>query len=303
VSSLPDYTPGALRTSAGPDELAQNYREFATLSPRAQALAEQAVAGSTGTRYDTVMALTRYLQTHYQYSLQLGHVPPDTDPVDWFLFDAKIGYCEQFATAETLMLRSLGIPARLATGYSTGTYDPVLDQAVVHESDAHAWVEVYFAGHGWVPVDPSPGFSALAATRFPDRFAASGLAHVIPHLALGAPGAAIAGLGLAGLLPGLAAVLLALAVAATWLYRRRRPRRGKPPPEQVELLRLYERLQQRVGRRRAPPETPREYASRTPAALAAVATEVTRAVEQGAYRNAWPSADELVRLRDILSRR
>src|SRR5204862_7560665 len=88
--------------------------------------------------------------------LQLGHVPPGEDPVDWFLFDAGIGYCEQFATAETLMLRALGIPARLVTGYATGDYDPVLNQAVVRERDAHAWVEAYFPGHGWVPFDPTP---------------------------------------------------------------------------------------------------------------------------------------------------
>lgn len=301
VSSLPDYTPSSLKAATGPDDTSSNYREFSSLSARAQALARQAAAGSQGDRYDTVMALTRFLQANYAYSLDLGHVPAGTDPVDWFLFDAKTGYCEQFATAETLMLRSLGIPARLATGYSTGTYDPVLDQAVVRERDAHAWVEVYFAGHGWVPVDPSPGFSALAATRFPDRFAASGLAHVIPHLTIGAPGAAIAGLGLAGLLPGLAAGLVALVVAAIWHYRRRGPSR-RAPPEQVELLRLYERLQRRVGRRRAPPETPREYESRTPVTLAAVAAEVTRAVERGAYRGAWPNPDEVAKLRDKLSR-
>ena len=80
-------------------------------------------------------------------------MPAGRDPVDWFLFDAKIGYCEQFATAETLMLRSLGIPARLATGYSTGDYNPVLDQSIVREHDAHAWVEVW-TGRWWA-YDPT----------------------------------------------------------------------------------------------------------------------------------------------------
>lgn len=303
VSSLPDYTPAALRESAGADDVGANYLETTGLSTRARGLAKQAVGDATSSRYDTVMALTRYLQANYQYSLQLGHVPAGTDPVDWFLFDARIGYCEQFATAETLMLRSLGIPARLATGYSTGTYDPVLDQAVVREHDAHAWVEVYFPGHGWVPVDPSPGFSALAATRFPDRFATSGLAHLIPHLTLGAPGAALAGLGLVGIVPGIAALLVALVIAGAWLLRRRRPGSARPPPEQVELLRLYEHLQRRVGRRRAPPETPREYEKRAPALLSSLALEVTRAVERGAYGGTWPGQDELARLRDKLSRR
>lgn len=304
VSSLPDYTPASLRAVLGPDNLEPGYREFASLSARAAALAREAAGDPAGTRYDRVMALTRYLQANYQYSLELGHVPPGTDPVDWFLFDARVGYCEQFATAETLMLRSLGIPARLATGYSTGDYDPVLNQSVVREHDAHAWVEVYFPGHGWVPVDPSPGFPTLAATRFPDRFAASGLAHLIPHLALGAPAAALTGIGLLGALPGLVALLaVAILLARRLLRGRRLPVRRRAPPEEVELLRLYESLQRRVGRRRGPAETPREYAGSAPPGLADVVAGVTRAVERGAYRGAWPERHELQSLRAKLGRR
>ncbi|HUY73597.1 MAG TPA: transglutaminase-like domain-containing protein [Candidatus Dormibacteraeota bacterium] len=74
----------------------------------------------------------------YRYTLALPPAPAGTDPVDWFLFDVKTGYCKPFATAQTLMLRSLGIPARLATGCSTGEYDPVRGQSVDREHNAHA---------------------------------------------------------------------------------------------------------------------------------------------------------------------
>ncbi|HEX6547860.1 MAG TPA: transglutaminaseTgpA domain-containing protein [Candidatus Dormibacteraeota bacterium] len=299
VSSLPDYTPASLERSEGLDDLTAIDHDATALSSAARGLARQAVAGAGASRYEQVMALTSYLQSNYRYTLQLGHVPAGRDPVDWFLFDAREGYCEQFATAETLMLRSLGIPARLATGYATGTYDPVLNQAVVHESDAHAWVEVYFPGHGWVPVDPSPGYSPLAATRFPDRLAASEIAHLIPHLTLGSFGI-VTSLGALAILPA-AGLLAALALlAAAWAVRGRRPWRRAG---EADLFRLYRLAQRRAGTRRGPPETPREYAARVPDSLRPLVAEVTDAVERGAYAGRWPSRDEVSRLRAKLRER
>ena len=293
-----------------------DYTDSGALSQQARDLARQAVQGHTATQFDTVMALTSYLQANFQYSQQLGHVPPGRDPVDWFLFDVKIGYCEQFATAETLMLRSLGIPARLATGYSTGDYDPVLDQSVVREHDAHAWVEVWFADYGWVPVDPSPGFSPLAATQFPNHWAAGGLARLLPHLELGAPLAAIGSLGLLAVIPPAVAIALLVVIAWAWLRTRRWSRDVKVPPGQSELLRLYERVQRRLGRRRAPPETPLEYlevflpppllppppggrSGRGEVALDSLLKEITDAVNEGAYAGRWP---ELTRVRELADR-
>jgi transglutaminase-like putative cysteine protease len=277
-----------------------DYLESGALSLQARSLARQAVEGHTETLFDTVMALTNYLQSNFQYSQQLGHVPPGRDPVDWFLFDVKIGYCEQFATAETLMLRSLGIPARLATGYSTGDYDPVLDQSVVRERDAHAWVEVWFPDHGWVPVDPSPGFSPLAATQFPSHWAAGGIARLIPHLELGAPLAAIGSLGLLAVIPPAVAIALAVVIVFAWLRTRRWSRRAKVPATQSELLRLYERVQRKLGRRRAPPETPLEYMNdSSPGGMDSLLEEITSAVNEGAYAGRWP---ELTRVRELADR-
>jgi transglutaminase-like putative cysteine protease len=284
------------------------YVDTGSLSLGAQRLTQQIAEAAIGTsdtftQYDMVMALTTYLQKHYRYTLEIGHVPPGRDPVDWFLFDVKLGYCEQFATAEVLMLRSLGIPARLVTGYATGSYDPILNQAVVRERDAHAWVEVWFPGHGWVPFDPTPGVSGLAATRFPNHWAGGGLARLIPHLSVGAPAAALGSLGILALIGPAIAIAVAAVVLLFWLRSRRRRRAGatgSPPlPGESELLRLYERLQARLGRRRAPPETPLEY-WRDAGAPEPVLEEVTHAVNEGAYAGRWPEPAKVQELSDRL---
>jgi transglutaminase-like putative cysteine protease len=303
VSYLPNLTAQELEKAPFAGPMGGEYLDYSVLSQQARSLARQAVEGHTETQFDTVMALTNYLQANFQYSQQLGHVPPGRDPVDWFLFDVKIGYCEQFATAETLMLRSLGIPARLATGYSTGDYDPVLDQSIVRERDAHAWVEVWFPDHGWVPVDPSPGFSPLAATQFPSHWAAGGLARLLPHLEIGAPLAAIGSLGLLAVIPPAVAIALMVVIAWAWLRTRRSPRRaraGRTSKQESELLRLYERVQRRLGRRRAPPETPLEYMNvSSPGEMDSLLEELTSAVNEGAYAGRWP---ELTRVRELADR-
>jgi transglutaminase-like putative cysteine protease len=303
VSYLPNLTPGELRgdeLGSPPDGTGQ-YLDAGSLSQRGRALAQQVGAAETN-EYDMVMAVTAYLQRGFHYTLQLPPVPQGRDPVDWFLFDVKTGYCEQFATAETLMLRSLGIPARLATGYSTGEYDPVLNQAVVRERDAHAWVEVWFDNHGWVPVDPTPGVPPLAATQFPHHWAAGGIARLIPHLEVSAPLGLLGSLGALGAVPGAMALLAACVIAILLLARRLRSRSAPISPGESELLRLYERVQRRLERRRAPPETPLEYRGAIRAgALGDVLGELTDAVNEGAYGGRWPQPRQVREISDRLS--
>lgn len=305
VSYLPNLTPGVLRAAPEmsqedfdgyPDNMA-GYIDTGDLSARARRLAFDIAQGQP-TEYDEVMAITTYLQHNYRYNLDLPPVPAAREPVDWFLFDVKTGYCEQFATAATLMLRSLGIPARLATGYATGQYDPVLNQSIVREHDAHAWVEVWFPGHGWVPVDPTPGVDPLAATRFPDHWAGGGIARLIPHLTLGAPIAALGSLGVLGVVPAGIAVALVVVLGYAWLRRWSRRRRRKAQPGESELIRLYERVQRRLGRRRAPPETPLEYQQ---AMRSALLEEVTEAVNEGVYAGRWPDPKRVREMRERIS--
>jgi transglutaminase-like putative cysteine protease len=305
VSFLPNLSVEELRrdqnTGTPPDGNGE-YIDSSALSERARQLAADAVKDAGGDEIDIVMALANYLQKNYRYSLELGHVPPGLDPVDWFLFDAKIGYCEQFATAATLMLRSLGIPARLATGYSTGSYDPVLNQSIVREHDAHAWVEVWFAGHGWVPLDPSPGFAALPATKFPNHWAAGGIARLLPHLSIGAPLAVLGSLGVFAAIPPAVAIALVVVLLWAWIRTRRRAVRIRGAPGESELLRLYDRVQRRLERRRAPPETPLEYRHAThPGSIEPLLEELTDAVNQGAYAGRWPAPKRVKELADRLS--
>jgi len=105
--------------------------------------------------YRIALAVEAYLRSGYKYSL----TPPSTgylSPYAEFLFKTKTGYCQHFAGAMALLLRFNGIPSRVALGFTTG--EKIDDGIyVVTRNDAHAWVEAYFPGAGWVPFDPTPG--------------------------------------------------------------------------------------------------------------------------------------------------
>lgn len=111
----------------------------------------------------TVDAVKAYLADHYTYTLSPGTVPAGKDFTEYFLFDNPKGYCVHFATAATVMLRAAGIPARYAEGYlvTADDFKNATDGwASIPDSRAHAWVEVYYPGLGWQPVEMTPGFNA-----------------------------------------------------------------------------------------------------------------------------------------------
>ena len=111
-------------------------------------------AGAT-TPYDKAAAIEAYLRsTRFTYSLD-AKTPEGADPIDYFLFTSKRGYCEFFATAMGDMLRSLGIPSRLVNGFGPGNYEASIQSNVVRGEDAHTWPEVYFPKYGWVPFEPT----------------------------------------------------------------------------------------------------------------------------------------------------
>jgi hypothetical protein len=80
---------------------------------------------------------------------------PGQEPLDWFLFDLRVGFCNYYASSEVILLRSLGIPARLAVGFTEGDYQRGTNTTLVYERNAHAWPEVYFPGMGWVEFEPT----------------------------------------------------------------------------------------------------------------------------------------------------
>jgi hypothetical protein len=122
------------------------------------------------TPYDAAEAIEEYLRTEYPYSDDIPAPPSNVDAVDHFLFDSKTGYCDYFASAMTVLMRTQGVPARLARGYTSGYYDEDLSAYVVPARVAHSWVEVYFPNYGWQRFEPT----AAAYTVRPRRAEAPG---------------------------------------------------------------------------------------------------------------------------------
>ncbi|HEX2618583.1 MAG TPA: transglutaminaseTgpA domain-containing protein, partial [Phototrophicaceae bacterium] len=126
------------------------------LSDRTFALAQQIVSESGATNpYDKAKAIEAWLRANITYNESIPQPPAGADPVDWVLFDLKEGYCNYYATAMIVMLRSQGIPARMGAGFAEGTWDATQNAFVVRERDAHTWVEAYFPGYGWIEFEPT----------------------------------------------------------------------------------------------------------------------------------------------------
>jgi transglutaminase-like putative cysteine protease len=120
-------------------------------------------AGATNA-YDKALAVQNFLRT-LPYNQQIQAPPADQDAVDYFLFDLRQGYCDYYASAMVVMLRSQGVPARWVQGYAGGTLDTDRDAYLVRENIAHSWPEVYFPGFGWQRFEPTPA----SYTSVPDR--------------------------------------------------------------------------------------------------------------------------------------
>jgi protein-glutamine gamma-glutamyltransferase len=120
----------------------------------------QDVTRSARTNYDKALAIQNYLKTELHYTLNLKTA--GADPLAEFLFETKEGHCEYFATAMVMMLRSIGIPARLINGFQMGEYNSLNDLYTVRESDAHSWVEVFFLHH-----ESAEGLTLNAAGQMP----------------------------------------------------------------------------------------------------------------------------------------
>jgi protein-glutamine gamma-glutamyltransferase len=155
-SILPTPPPDALREAGADysDSLRESYLQLPTLDRRIPELAKQITARADNP-YDKARAVEGYLRSHYGYTLDLTGTPQN-DPLAYFLFQKRAGHCEYFAAAMTVMLRSVGIPARYINGFLTGEYNDVGGDFVVRASDAHSWVEVYFPTYGWLTFDPTP---------------------------------------------------------------------------------------------------------------------------------------------------
>ncbi|GAB4480669.1 MAG: hypothetical protein Kow00124_27600 [Anaerolineae bacterium] len=268
------------------------------LPARVTELAEEITAGAQ-TPYDRAAALQNYLRT-YPYTLDLPAPPADRDVVDYFLFDLKQGYCDYYASAMVVMARAVGLPARLAIGFASGEYDPALDAYHVRVADSHSWVEVYFAGYGWVPFEPTAG-RPLIEHGLPGLAVVGGAE--IPRAAPAPPGPGglpIGGIPHGWLLIALPAALLALIAGGLALggWRSRRIR-GKTPQE--VLTAIYRELLHAAARLGVPVSsttTPYELRAALAAELARRARDARRRPDRWVARagNTVAAVEELTRL-------
>jgi transglutaminase-like putative cysteine protease len=137
-----------------PASVTKGYLGLPPLDPRVPRLAAQ-ITNSAGNDFDRAAALENYLKTRFGYTLELPQTTPK-DPIANFLFERKQGHCEYFASSMAVMLRTLGIPSRVVTGFRSDEFNDLTGNYVVRAKDAHAWVEAYFPGYGWQTFDPTP---------------------------------------------------------------------------------------------------------------------------------------------------
>ena len=201
----------------------------AGMDPRISALAAR-LTQSAPSPYAAAMSIEAYFRSGlFTYDTSVGPAPGGQDPISYFLFQSKRGYCVHFASAMALLARAAGLPARVVGGYVSGSLINGVWQ--VSGSDAHTWPEVFFAGTGWVPFEPTPGFAG--ASTAPARPGAPSAISVpaTPARAEGAPTAAPRGARqgvqpdggtgrLATLLALLGGLILAICFASILLMRR-----------------------------------------------------------------------------------
>jgi transglutaminase-like putative cysteine protease len=293
VSDVPTLTPELLAGApdVAPQEIATRYTALPAISPRVQAAARQATAGAT-TAYARAKALQDFFGKGFKYDLNVdpGH---GEDALERFLFQTRRGYCEQYAGAYAVMARSIGLPARVAVGFTPGELQND-GRYHVRDEHAHAWPEVYLHGFGWVAFEPTPGRGAPNAAAYTGRPEAQDTSGDTGETATTATTAAtpdtgdtgsttIPDLGDSGAQvdtsptpdPGLPAIvkvaLVVLGLVALWAIvvpllhvRRRRARRSRPGTG-AQVLADWEdtaEVLSAAGVSRRPAETMAEYAGR-----------------------------------------
>lgn len=147
---------------AYPDSIRFHYLQVPMGSEQVADLAHR-VTQRAATPFEQTLAIQEHLLENYRYSLEADTATLN-HPLEEFLFTRKTGYCEHYATAMVVMLRTVGIPARLVTGFLATEWNEYGGYFTVRQRDAHAWVEVYFPHSGWITMDPTPTISAAVAT-------------------------------------------------------------------------------------------------------------------------------------------
>ncbi|MDO9409405.1 transglutaminase domain-containing protein [Patulibacter sp.] len=181
--------------------------------------------GTTNSQLEIVRRVQSYLVDEGRFTYTTDVPPAGSQPLFDFLLDTRAGYCQQFAGAAAMLLRFAGVPTRVVTGFATGTSDGE-GRYAVRDEDAHAWIEVYFPGYGWIPFNPTPADAEATVAAEVDVFAPPGSA---------------SGTGDGGG-PGVLLIPVLAAAVAAGVFVRRRTRHLQDVPAAVPVGELLARL-------------------------------------------------------------
>lgn len=274
------------------DEIERYLQLPDTLPQRVRDLAEEVTADQPHL-IGKLRAIEGWLGANTEYSLAAPRPPRGQDGVDHYLFESKLGFCEQIASSLVLMLRSLGFPARLTVGYTSGERNPLTGLFEVKASDAHAWAEVWFPTVGWLSFDPTADVPFADDGREPQ--ARDGLGEYLNRRVSGIVGPALEG----GLVVAALAATGFIAIAAIRVLRRQQALRRRSWAE-----RWHDDLDaagKRIGRPRLPGETARDYTG----ALGVTDPEFSQAlktVEAAAFSTELPPEPERAHADEALRR-
>lgn len=306
LSSIPSVSPTDLRVDVARSEIPRHY-QLPSLPARVAALAQE-ITRDAPTDYDKALAIESYLRRTYPYDLDLPPLPANVDAVDWFLFEERRGFCQQFASAMVILARAAGLPARVVTGYLPGEYNRMSGSYVVRASDAHSWVEIRFWSSGWVAFDPTPVLSeplrrpttqsvwlepgwTLPSFRTSVGLARGAIATIAP-LAVPAAMVMLAGLLAVLVWPLIGAAMVALLWWGRHWYQRYLPRWGRASrrdaDQRARILAAFAELERLLRRRgaaqREQAATLREYLATLDASQRDAAVQrIVDAAEQAAY--------------------
>lgn len=303
LSLRQDFEPDELRMAGTdyPAEIRETYLHLPdTITQRTRDLAHELTA-SAETPYDKVIVLRDYVRDTYPYDYFPPPQQPGTDSVDQFLFVDQRGVCEHYVSALVVMLRELGIPSRLVSGFSSGDYNAITGYYEVRANDAHAWAEVYFPDYGWIPFDPTPGWSGNPETGPVQRWVFSSLfggteIPQIPVRQVFRAGIAVVRIMSRVLVVAVVAGGIGVLGYLLWrLWKRPEFRRYLQntlhrDPKRRRIFAVYRRARRQLRAPRDPSQTPQEHAAVFPEL-----TDLAEIVTIAAYRPQPPDQSLVAR--------
>ncbi len=157
VTDIASASPGQLLKAGDnyPSEITNHYLQLPDTLPEQVILLSQEITTEMATPYQKAIAI-KYFLGNFKYNIASKAYPEEVDGVDYFLFSELEGFCTNFASAMVVMLRSVGVPARLSTGYRQVEADEITGSYIIRSQHYHAWAEVYFPGYGWIEFETTP---------------------------------------------------------------------------------------------------------------------------------------------------